>query len=48
MEIHAMNATTGKNGLRPSLLVFSISPVIITMKKEYPKQSRRMIALQTD
>ena len=47
LEAHVMNATPGKNGLSPCILVFGISPKVPTNGKEYLEHRRRIEAVQT-
>ena len=45
LSINAMNATAGKNGLSPCLLVFGITPKIPIEGKEFPDQKQRFKAM---
>ena len=47
LATQAMDATAGKDGLSPCLLVFGISPTLPITSRDLPEQRKRMKALQT-
>ena len=47
LSVHATNCTARKNGLSTCLLVFGILPNILSERREFPEQKKRMKALQT-
>ena len=48
LSVLAMNCTAGKNGLSLCLLVFGISLIIPTERREFPEQKKGMKALHTE
>ena len=46
LSVNVINATAGKNGLSPCLLVFGVLPRLLTHSADYPEQRNRMKAIQ--